>query len=667
MRILQTLTFNKLAGAEKLCIDLCNSLSKEHEVYLLANSGAKKYLNKDVKFIEFSFKDSRYNPFFLYKIAKLINKINPDIIHSHSVKEVEIIHNARFFLNRIVKIVVTKHMVKFKKRLKFADLCVFLLESDDRNLVKNSTVIENGIPYILPNPVKKSDKFSIISEGRLSKPKGHHIIIKALSKVNFDYELSIFGDGEYKDELQKLIDELNLNDKIKIVGFVDNIQDYLASADLQIIASEFESYCLAAIDGIYYSKLMISTPVGVCANVLPPELLYQNSVENLTEKLNEVYENYDKFREIFSKLKPIKDRFGVEKISEKYIQAYTNLLSPNLASNFKSDKNRMKILHTLHWVQFAGTEKVCVDLCNQMSKNYEVFLLSSQNISPYLEKDVNLVDFDFEHNRYNPLFLYKIAKILSKIKPDIIHCHNTKELEAMHHARIFMKQKIPIIATKHTLRVKKNYKLANLCVAILEDTKEILPPNSLIIKNGMAYKEPKKLPRSDKFYIISSGRLADMKGMDIVINALALVDFDFECHIFGQGEKKDELNALINSLNLSKKVYLKGFVDNINDYLFSSDVQIIASRFEPYGLVAIDGVYYSPLMISTNTGICSQILPRELIFDTSPESLALKLTEIYENYDKFKEIFSKVKSKKDEFSIKNMAQKYIKAYESLLK
>ncbi|MBE7357661.1 hypothetical protein [Campylobacter sputorum] len=38
----------------------------------------------------------------------------------------------------------------------------------------------------------------------------------------------------------------------------------------------------------------------------------------------------------------------------------------------------MKILQTLHWVQFAGTEKVCIDLCNQMSKEHEVYLFSNK-------------------------------------------------------------------------------------------------------------------------------------------------------------------------------------------------------------------------------------------------------------------------------------------------
>ncbi len=101
----------------------------------------------------------------------------------------------------------------------------------------------------------------------------------------------------------------------------------------------------------------------------------------------------------------------------------------------------MRILHTLHWVQFAGTEKVCVDLCNEMVKEHQVYLLSQEGIRPYLNDEVQLIEFDFEKNRYNPLFLYQTAKLLEKISPDIIHCHNTKEIEIMKYAQIFLNKK----------------------------------------------------------------------------------------------------------------------------------------------------------------------------------------------------------------------------------
>ena len=53
----------------------------------------------------------------------------------------------------------------------------------------------------------------------------------------------------------------------------------------------------------------------------------------------------------------------------------------------------MIIVQTLHWIEFAGTEKICVDLCNEFSKEHEGYLLSSKKIKPYLD---NNVKFDKE-------------------------------------------------------------------------------------------------------------------------------------------------------------------------------------------------------------------------------------------------------------------------------
>lgn len=226
-------------------------------------------------------------------------------------------------------------------------------------------------------------------------------------------------------------------------------------------------------------------------------------------------------------------------------------------------RKNLKILQTLHWVKFAGTEKLCVDLCNELSKNNEVILLTNNDITPYLSKNVKFIKFDFEKNRYNPLFLYKTAKFIEEISPDIIHCHNTKVIEIMYYARIFLKKKIPIIATKHDLRFKKHYKYADLCVAILDDAFKILPKHTILIENGMAYKMPKIIKKIDKFHIISSGRLSPEKGHQDIIKALSNVKFDFLLDIYGRGEYEQELKNLVNELNLNNKVRFCGFSDDI--------------------------------------------------------------------------------------------------------
>ena len=70
----------------------------------------------------------------------------------------------------------------------------------------------------------------------------------------------------------------------------------------------------------------------------------------------------------------------------------------------------MIILQTLHWVQFAGTEKVCVDLCNELSKEHTVYLLTNEKIKSYINDDVNFVNLDFEKNRYGDILSDEITK-----------------------------------------------------------------------------------------------------------------------------------------------------------------------------------------------------------------------------------------------------------------
>ena len=328
----------------------------------------------------------------------------------------------------------------------------------------------------------------------------------------------------------------------------------------------------------------------------------------------------------------------------------------------------MKIIHTLHWVQFAGTERVCVDLCNEMSKQNEVVVLSNKDISAYLQENVKFINFNFEKNRYNPLFLMKTARLLDELGADIIQAHNTKELEIMRYAMRFCKKKIPIVATRHNAEFKKKFALADLGVGVSEETmKFINSKKNILITNGANYKNPKFIKISDKFSILGVGRLSDVKGWELLIKALARVKFDFKLVILGDGDDREKLQNLINSLNLQEKVELRGFVENVQDFVYSCDLQVIASKEEGLSITLIEAIFYAKLLIASNIANHDKLIGKELVFDRDEEILASKLDEIHENYDKFVEIFSQVKAKKNEFSQEKMAKKYLVAYQNLIK
>lgn len=328
----------------------------------------------------------------------------------------------------------------------------------------------------------------------------------------------------------------------------------------------------------------------------------------------------------------------------------------------------MIILHTLHWVQFAGTEKVCVDLCNELSKEHTVYLLTNEKIKPYIDKNVNFIYLDFEKNRYNPLFLYKVAKIIGKINPDIIHIHNTKELEIMYNARFFMKKKVPIIGSRHNPILKKKFALADIGVAVSDETRIYTnAKRNITILNGIPYKEVITSERNDVFTIVGVGRLAPVKGFHTLINALSKVDFDFKLNIIGEGEQKEELKELIKLLKLEEKIELIGFVRNVQDYIHNSDLQIISSSEEGFSLALIEAIFYSKALVATDIANHKELLGENLVFKNNSESFVQKLNDVNKNYSKYVELFAKIKQTKDEYSIEKMVGKYVEAYKSLLK
>ncbi len=328
----------------------------------------------------------------------------------------------------------------------------------------------------------------------------------------------------------------------------------------------------------------------------------------------------------------------------------------------------MIILHTLHWVQFAGTEKVCVDLCNELSKEHTVYLLTNDKIKPYINESVNFINLDFEKNRHNPFFLYKVAKIVEKINPDVIHIHNTKELEIMYNARLFMKKKIPIIGSRHNPVIKKKFSLADLGVAVSEETRIYTnAKRNITILNGIPFKEVKEFENKNKFNIVGVGRLAPVKGFHTLITALSKVNFDFKLNIVGEGEQKEELLNLIKSFNLENKIELIGFVRNVQDYIYNCDLQIISSSEEGLSLALIEGIFYAKVLVATDIANHKEILGEELVFNNDVNAFVNKLEDVYKNYEKYVNLFSKIKETKEDYSIEKMVKQYVEAYKSLIK
>lgn len=207
------------------------------------------------------------------------------------------------------------------------------------------------------------------------------------------------------------------------------------------------------------------------------------------------------------------------------------------------------------------------------------------------------------------LFISKnrINKFVSKIKPTIIHAHNIDNNATI--ARL-ISQRFNI-AYIITIREKefidsiviKNFassrKIIGVTLHDIEYVKNIvkIDLNSIVIPHGITIREMNNDKKrctqdSDTFKIITVSRLLDWKNIDLIITALSKVSFNFEYNIYGVGPEFDKLESLINSYNLSNKVFLHGQI-SYNEVLVNisrSDVFVLLSYPETFGRVFIESL-----------------------------------------------------------------------------
>ena len=168
-----------------------------------------------------------------------------------------------------------------------------------------------------------------------------------------------------------------------------------------------------------------------------------------------------------------------------------------------------------------------------------------------------------------------------------------------------------------------------------------------------------------KFSIVAVGRLDKIKGFDLLIRAVSELKFDFELKIYGQGGERQNLQNLIDSLKLQDRVRLCGFCDDVAAALSASHLHVISSRKEGFPVILIEGIFYSPVLISTRVGGISEILSEEFLCEAA--DLGAKIDEIYRTYGKYARAFAqKHADLKQTLTLQNYISSLKNYYEELL-
>lgn len=123
-------------------------------------------------------------------------------------------------------------------------------------------------------------KHVIISVGRLEVEKGYATLLRAFSEIENcdDSLLVICGEGRERKNLEKLAQQLGIQDNVYLPGFVANPYSYLLHADLFVLSSNSEAFGVVLVEALAIGIPVVSTD---CPSYGPREILLNGEIGKL--------------------------------------------------------------------------------------------------------------------------------------------------------------------------------------------------------------------------------------------------------------------------------------------------------------------------------------------------------------------------------------------------
>ena len=198
--------------------------------------------------------------------------------------------------------------------------------------LKNVKVINNPISF-KSNEISNCENKRIITAGRLSHEKGFDRIIdifSVISKKYSDWVLDIFGEGQQKELLQKKIKDYNLEDKIRILPFTNDIKQEFLKSGIYVLPSRNEAFSLVLLEamecGLPSVSFDTSGPKEIITNNVDGIIIKNDDLNKFIEELEQVIMDIDIRKKYGREAKKQVKRFYIENIAKEWNGLFEEVL-----------------------------------------------------------------------------------------------------------------------------------------------------------------------------------------------------------------------------------------------------------------------------------------------------------------------------------------------------
>lgn len=306
----------------------------------------KEGIDRILKFPRRAFTFYKWKYICIQYIKTQLTNIHIDIVHSNSSAMVigtslaHLLHakhvwHVREFLDIDYHIRPLFGMNSLRNHINNADARISISK-----VVKEHWKLSDKNTYIIPNAVRSEkdisyipskDKYFLTCSAALSETKGSSFAIKAFAKsglANKGYKLKMIGlieTEEYKKHIQRLIKEEDLEGKVELLGYQNNVRPYFEHATAFLMTSENEALGRVTIEAMFYGCPVIAKNTGGTTEFITDGETGHlfNNIEECSKLINEsTILNEDIV--LKAQKKAIQD-FAIENYAPKILSVYQKL------------------------------------------------------------------------------------------------------------------------------------------------------------------------------------------------------------------------------------------------------------------------------------------------------------------------------------------------------
>lgn len=345
----------------------------------------------------------------------------------------------------------------------------------------------------------------------------------------------------------------------------------------------------------------------------------------------------------------------------------------------------------------GGAERLIAEIAPLMKRkkmDIDVLILKNTD-TPFKkalqEKGVN-VFYVKNTSLYSPFQIFKIKSYLKKY--DIVHVHLFPAQYWVAFANMISIKNPILITTEHSTSNRRRsislfkfidrfiYSYYNRIIgisdAVTANISNYICKDSkcITIENGVdtnKYYRSSPLDRKSidyteqDFLLVMVASFREAKDQDTLIKSLLNLPNNVKAVLVGDGPRRTECQLLCDNLKLNNRVTFLGIRNDIPEIFKMSDVAVVSSHWEGFGLVAVEGMAAGkPLVASNVSGLAEVVGGFGLLFEQgNAQELAEKIRSLMINKDYYDKVARMCYNRSLDFDITKMVDKTISLYKKV--